>query len=203
MELDELKTAWIAYDKKLNENLELNERLLRKLNLENSKRQMNVPFVYELTNIVMNILFFLVLASATIRFSDNTLFLIAGIISLLSVAWFFYLGVIRYRMLTAIDYYSNSLVSIQKSILEIKKKYLKYMKVEFYLFPIMIVFSLPVLMMLVHKINLFENFSMYLYATAISLVIGYPFAFWLYNLIYKKKIKNTELFLEEIAQFEK
>jgi len=41
MELDILKEAWTTHNKKLDQNLKLNETLLRRLNLDNAKKEMN------------------------------------------------------------------------------------------------------------------------------------------------------------------
>ena len=56
MELDDLKNTWSQYDKMLADNLRLNEELLRKLNLNSSKREMQKVLVYELINIVTAVL---------------------------------------------------------------------------------------------------------------------------------------------------
>ena len=48
MELDDLKNAWTQYDKKLAVNLKFNEDLLRKMNLNNSKKELQKPLIYEL-----------------------------------------------------------------------------------------------------------------------------------------------------------
>ena len=53
MELDDIKNTWASYDEKLNKSLKLNEELLRKLNLDKSKREMKGPFYYETTSLIM------------------------------------------------------------------------------------------------------------------------------------------------------
>jgi len=53
MELDELKKAWIQYDKKLSENLKINQELLKKITLGKSKHEMKLPKNYEIASVVI------------------------------------------------------------------------------------------------------------------------------------------------------
>ena len=56
MELDELKSAWAQYDKKLSKSLELNVELLKKLNVDRSKSELQKPLRAEATGVVAMLL---------------------------------------------------------------------------------------------------------------------------------------------------
>ena len=60
MELEDLKNNWEDYNKKLSENLKLNEAIFRKFNLDKSQREMNTPKSFELINIIVGIIFILI-----------------------------------------------------------------------------------------------------------------------------------------------
>ena len=90
MELEELKSAWAQYDKKLTENLKLNEELLRKMNLEKSRKEMNTPLTYEISSFITGLIFILYIVSATIIHFNELKFLLPGIITSIIVAIWVY-----------------------------------------------------------------------------------------------------------------
>jgi len=61
MELDDLKNIWAQYDKKLSDNLKLNEDLLRRMNLDKSKQEMQKPLNYKIASVILNLFFLLFL----------------------------------------------------------------------------------------------------------------------------------------------
>ena len=132
MELEDLKSAWVQYDKKLTQNLKFNEELLRKINLEKSKKEMNTPLTYELISVTISVIFLLYIAFATIRFSNEFKFLLPGLITSIIVAIWVYNSVSKIRLLSNIDYYYSPIVELQKSVNIFKLKYQKYKKFELY-----------------------------------------------------------------------
>ena len=128
MELEDLKSAWVQYDKKLTQNLKFNEELLRKINLEKSKKEMNTPLTYELISVTISVIFLLYIAFATIRFSNEFKFLLPGLITSIIVAIWVYNSVSKIRLLSNIDYYYSPIVELQKSVNIFKLKYQKYKK---------------------------------------------------------------------------
>jgi len=135
MELEDLKSAWVQYDKKLTQNLKFNEELLRKINLEKSKKEMNTPLTYELISVTISVIFLLYIAFATIRFSNEFKFLLPGLITSIIVAIWVYNSVSKIRLLSNIDYYYSPIVELQKSVNIFKLKYQKYKKIEFRFLP--------------------------------------------------------------------
>jgi len=203
MELEELKSAWAQYDKKLSQNLKLNEELLRKMNLEKSKKEMNTPLTSEFISVTGCTIFLLFIASATIRYSYELKFLLPGLITSIIVAIWVYNSFSRIRLLTNIDYYYSSIVELQKSIHTFNQKYQKYKKFELYSIPIFAISAMPILGIALTNFDIYEHPILFIIEIVLSLILGYPVTIWGYKNLYEKKIRNTTKFLDELSRFEK
>jgi hypothetical protein len=202
MELDELKNTWVLYDKKLNRSLKFNEEVLRKLNLDKSKREMNTPLNSEVLSVVVGAIFMLFIISVTIRFFSELKFSIPGILTSILYAFPFIFSIQKLRLLSNIDYYNSTIIDLQKSISKLKHKYFQAKKFDLYIFPIFIVLGSPILVKALRNIDLYEYPLKFICAVIFALAVGYPVAFWIYKNWYEKKIQNTEQFLKEIERFE-
>lgn len=203
MELDDLKTTWALYDKKLTENLKFNEELLRKMNLEKSKREMNSPLTYEIISLAAGIIFLLYIASATVRFSTEFKFLLPGLITIFTFIVYLYLSLTKIRLLSNIDFYNSPLIELQKSINLFKQKYLLFKKYELYVFPVFAISVSPVLAKAMRDFDLYAHPYRFVIAIILSLILYYPLAIWFYKNLFDKKVRNTTTFLDELIRFEK
>lgn len=203
MELDDLKTTWALYDKKLIENLKFNEELLRKMNLEKSKREMNSPLTYEIISLAAGIIFLLYIASATVRFSTEFKFLLPGLITIFTFIVYLYLSFTKIRLLSNIDFYNSPVIELQKSINLFKQKYLLFKKYELYVFPVFAISVSPVLAKAMRDFDLYAHPYRFVIAIILSLILYYPLAIWFYKNLFDKKVRNTTTFLDELIRFEK
>ena len=202
MELEELKSVWAQYDKKLTQNLKLNEELLRKMNLEKSREEMNAPLIYEIISITTGIIFLLFIASATIKYSYEFKFLLPGIITSIIVAIWVYNSVSKIKLLSTIDYYDSPIVELQKSIHTFKQKYQKSKKFELYSIPAFAIAAAPVLGIGLRNFDIYEYPIRFIIVIGLALLLGYPGQIWLYKNLYEKKLSNTTKFLDELNKFE-
>ena len=203
MELEDLKSAWVQYDKKLTQNLKFNEELLRKINLEKSKKEMNTPLTYELISVTISVIFLLYIAFATIRFSNEFKFLLPGLITSIIVAIWVYNSVSKIRLLSNIDYYYSPIVELQKSVNIFKLKYQKYKKFELYSIPAFAIAAFPILGIAMRNFDIYEHPIRFIVGIVLSLILGYPGQIWIYTNLYEKKLKNATNFLDELSRFEK
>jgi len=203
MELDDLKTTWAQYDKKLTENLKFNEELLRKMNLEKSKKEMNAPLTYEIISLATGIIFLLYIVSATIRFSTELKFLLPGLITSFTFIIYLYFSFTKIRLLSNIDFYYSPIIELQKSVNIFKQKYLQFKKYELYVFPVFAISVSPILAKAMRNFDLFAHPYRYIIAIVLSLILYYPLAIWFYKNLFEKRIRNTTTFLEELIRFEK
>jgi len=58
MELDDFKSMWAKYDKKLSANLKFNEELLRRMSIDKSKRVLLKPIYMFYTKVLIVFIFF-------------------------------------------------------------------------------------------------------------------------------------------------
>lgn len=203
MELDNLKTAWAEYDKKLTENLKFNEELLRKMNLESSKKEMNTPLTYEIFSFATGIIILIYIVSSTIRFSNEPKFLLPGLVASITFAIYVYLSAVKIKLLSNIDYYFSPVIELQKAVNIFKHKYLQFKKYELYVFPIFTISSAPILAKALRNFDLYEHPTRFIIAIVLSLILYYPLAFWFYRDIFDKKLRNTSSFLDKLSRFEK
>ena len=203
MELEELKSAWAQYDKKLSQNLKLNEELLRKMDLEKTKKEMNAPLNYEIISITIGVIFLLFILSATIRYSYELKFLLPGIITCIIVGIWVYNSFSKIRLLLDIDYYDSPIVELQKSIQTFNRKYQRSKKFELYSIPVFAISAIPILGIALRNFDIYEHPIRFIVAIVILLILGIPGQIWIYKNLYDKKIRNTIKFLDELSRFEK
>ncbi len=203
MELDDFKSAWARYDKKLTEKLKFNEDLLRKMNLNTSKREMQKPFIYELGNIFVLFLVFIYAISASIRLINEPKFYIPGFIAALICIIGLVTTIMKVNKFANIDYYGAPILKIQKDITLLNRFVLKARKHELGLLPILMICLIPLLFKSVHNIDIYQNIKLFIIEIVIILGISYPATIWINKHLYDRKFKNAERLLAELERFEK
>jgi len=202
MELDDLKGAWAQYDKKLSENLKFNEELFKRLNLDNSRKEMSTPLNYEIGSVVISVVALIVVTSWSIQFGADLIYLASGVLSILSFLTMLGFALVKVRLLSNIDYYNSPVVEVQKSLYRFRDQYFKLKKFEFVLFPFYMFFIMPICAKGLRNFNLLAHPARFMIAFALAIGIGFPAAWWIYKHMYEKKIKNTTEFLSELTKFE-
>jgi hypothetical protein len=203
MELDEFKQLWSQYDRKLSENLNLNEKLLNKINLDKAKQELQKPFIYEIISIVVIFLTIVFVSGFSIGLLKDLQFSLTGLGSVLVGIIYLIFSICKANRFAKIEYYNSSIVKLQKDLLLLKTFIFRLRKIEIILLPFLIVLILPVLYKAIYSINVFENLAPYLIKVCIILAISYPVGFWINKNLYDKKLKDAEFFLNEINNFEK
>jgi len=203
MELEELKNTWEQYDKKISENLRTNKELLKKINLDRAKSTMDTPKKYEYFSLLTNVVFFLYILSSTIKYSDNLGLLLSGILTMIWLVVMISLTIGKLKNLTNIDFYSQSIIEIQRYLAAFSKRYLNYKKIELFTMPIFVIVVAPILGKALKGFNLFTIPLQYAIAVGLGLIIGYPVVLWIYKHWYENKLKNANDFLNELLDYEK
>jgi len=203
MELDDLKRSWEQYDKKLTENLKMNEELLRRSNLDRSKRTMNTPLIYISIGVVLSAVFTLLLFRWTLICLGEPLYLICGCICMLYTLFNLVYGMKELGMLRNMDYYNAPVLELQKQLSTFKAFYNKMKKIDFYIMPVAILAAMPLVFRVIHHLNIFNYPKMFIFTLLIGLAIAYPGLIWVYRNWYDKKVKAADRFLSELQEFEK
>jgi uncharacterized membrane protein len=182
--------------------LKLNEELLKKMNLDKSKREINTPLNYEIFSVILTGIFLLYIITSTYRFSSEIKFLIPGLLTSLICLVFLVFSIIKTRLLSNVDYYNSSITDLQKSMNLIKQKYLQFNKYEFYIFPFFALVAAPILAKAIGNFDLYAHPYRFVITIIGALGLGYPLVIWIYKNWYEKKLRNTSKFLEDLYKFE-
>lgn len=202
MEFEDLKQVWSDYDKKLNENLQTNKKLLREMNLDRAKSEMDTPRKYEFGSLIIGVIFLLYVLFSTVSFAGDTKLLISGI---LTSTWGFimiWLTVYKLKSLTDLDFNKAGLLEIQKKMVAVTKRYLLSKRFEIYSFPFFAVVAVPILAKALRGYYIFSHPQRYLVGVGLALLIGYPLVIWIYKHWYKNKIDKVDSFISELTKFE-
>jgi len=202
MELEEFKQAWSVYDKKLNENLQTNKKLLREMNLDRAKSEMDTPRKYELGSMVIGVLFLIYVLSSTVRFAGDTKLLISGILTGIWCLIMTFLTAYKLKSLTTLDFYNIGLLEIQKKMIVVTKRYLLSKRFEIYSFPFFAIVAAPILAKALRGFYIFDHPERYITGVGGALLLGYPLVIWIYKHWYKNKIDRVERFVSELTKFE-
>jgi hypothetical protein len=200
MELDELKNAWAEYDKKLTNSLKLNEQVLRNINTQQSRLELQKPLTYEATGAVMMIVLEAVLIVWSLRVEQRIAIpgFIAAFIGLFYQAFAF----IKTYAFFDIDYYGTSVVALQKEIAAVNVLVLRLRKVEILLAPFFVMAGLPLMYKVVHNVDVYEKPTTFWIGLAIILIVSLPLTIGINRFVYDKKFQNAEKLMNDISRFE-
>jgi hypothetical protein len=203
MELDELKQIWSQHEKKLNENLKFNEELLRKMNLNKAKQELQKPFILELINVCIMFLTIFFATAFSIRLIEEIQFSLSGFVGVLLGILYLIFSIMKVNRFVKIDYYNSSIVKLQKDLSLLKTFILRLRKVELIILPFLVLTILPIAFKTIHNINIFGKPLLFIFEVCFILGISYLVGLWTNKNYYDKKIKEAEMFLKEIEDFEK
>jgi len=204
MELENFKKSWEQFDTKLIENLNLNEKLLKRLNFGNSKNEMQKLLVTEQLNIAGTFLAFVFFAAYSLRLINEVQYSVPGIIGSSLLLAYLSFSIIKVKNLLKVNYYDSSIVSLQKALSKIKVLILRFRRIEYLLMPLLMISLLPITFISIADMNIYEYLDkLWL---QILLFLGFVITIVLVILankhFYDRKIRNAEDFLKEVSQFE-
>lgn len=219
MELDELKSIWSRYDKKLDKNLKLNIRVIKELNLDKTKSNLHRLMVLRMAELLFCLMIVISLGDFIGSHIWDPQFAIPAFIlnvfAIIGLAG----SIGQIALIGQIDY-SDSITSIQRKIEKIQSHMLMMLK--------LLILSLPFyIAYIILGFKLFFDIDAYAHfdhnwwvANIIFSVALVPLAMWIYrklsfknddhSLIRKlidgtggKQITAAAHFLYEIEEFEK
>lgn len=202
MELDDFKNSWAEYDKKLSKNLRFNEELLQKMNLNSSRREMQKLLIYEVVSIFILIFLIFYILSNSIYYIYQLRYSIPGFIGVCVALIYLAFSFIRINDLLNIDYYGSAVVKVQKRILSLKRKTLRFRKYELILLPILVLPIIPIMFKAIHNIDIYRNLRLLIIEIVVVIGLAFPLFFWINKSLYDKKFKNAESLLKELEKFE-
>ena len=221
MELEELKTLWSDYDKKLDKSLQLNMKLLRQVTFDKASKKLGQLFFLKIVEMVILIVIIIGLLSFTfihiteVRFSIPSFIIVGFVIS------GFASDVRQLSLIVQIREGAAAPVSdLQKKVEKLKLLIVKYTRTSFISIPFYPLWA-------VVGVKMFFNFDLWtprslnwLIANIIFGILLFPLFLWLFRQLGKQQIGNkmvknfltgsgwnqavlAQQFLEEIEKFEK
>lgn len=203
MELQDLKNAWSEYDKKLSENLKLNESLLREINLQKTKSELQKPLIYETINVGFLLILTIYLAFASIQYQYELKYLIPGMISTIISGLLLSFSIRKVKKFLNLNYFDTPILDLQKSVTSLHLLILKLRKFELIIFPIFAVALLPILFISVRHFDIYQNTRLFIIEICLIFSICIPLSLWINKYLFDKKLKNAEQFLMKINSFER
>ena len=202
MELEELRNHYTQYDKKLSLNLKFNEELLRKMNLDSFRKEIQKPYIYEIINVIVCFIIFSCFLACSFEVFYDIKYSLSGFISSFITLIYIILSLIKIGKFTKIDYYNSPIIKLQKDLMSLKAIILRMRKLELTMLPLVIVAMFPILFKCIYNANIYTNVTLFITMVVIFLCVNFPLAFWLNKNIYDKKLKNANDFLDDLKRFE-
>lgn len=201
MESDDLKSLWEAYDKKLDRNLQFNENLLRKMNLDKAKRELNMPLTLEVLNMIAHFFFALYLIIVSWLIFEQLHYSIPGFIAAGATLTLLGISIIKARKLFRMDYYENTVLKLLQQIYDLQSFKYRIGRAELILGIIALIAMWPLVLITGFEIDIYANIWPLIIAVTIASIIALPLAIRT-DRYYRKKLKNTTSLLEEIQELE-
>lgn len=204
MELEQLKNKWEVIDKKLSKNLKFNDKLIKKINFDKSKNEMQKLILIELINVIGISIALIFFSAYAIRLIDDLQYSVTGFIGSLILLAYISFSIMKIRNLLRIDYYNSSVVDLQKELSKTKVLLLRIKRVEYLLIPFLMVSLLPITFISVGHTDIYEHLDkLWLQLLLIfGFVVTIILVFLANKYLYDSRIQNAEDFLKEIGQFE-
>jgi hypothetical protein len=220
MELEELKTLWIAQDKKLDKSLQLNLQLLRRLNFDKVAGKANTILVFKILETILQLVMQSYLVYFFIKYLPNLQFSIPALITIILIGAGIISDIRQMTIIVQLRSGNAAPVSVmQKKVEKLKLLIVAYVKWAFISIPLY-----PLLLILAGKIFLNVDFwapqhRTYLTVNMIIGVLLIPGFVWIYRQLSKQTIEqrwikniltgsgwnqavSAQQFLDEIEKFE-
>jgi len=203
MELEELKGAWAQYDKKLSKNLKLNEELLRSINFEKYNHALRKPMNLELLNIFIQLFMIGFLTVFLVRLSNEIQYFLTGLIGALLCGISLVFSIVVAIRINRILYRQLSIMDFQKDLTHLRILIMRLRKIQYVVAALIGITTFPFIIKATAHIDIFEYLSILIPGICFALGIGFAIGILLNMNVYDKGLKDAELFLKEIAKFEK
>ncbi|MBL7704544.1 MAG: hypothetical protein JNM21_03245 [Taibaiella sp.] len=204
MDINEFKSAWLQHDRKLSENLSINETLLQEVNLDRSRKELNKPLLYEIVSFFFFILLIPIFIFLAVLYRSELQMLISALLALGTLVLGLVLCIKKIRLFYHIDYYSLPVLQLQERLALLKSGILSARKIEvLFLLPILFITALALMLRYIRGINLFEDISFFLPIVLPGLLVAWGATLFLNKYLYDKKISNVEALLKELRSYRK
>ncbi len=203
MELNDLKNSWENYDRKLKQNLRVDEEKLRVANLDKSKDEMEYPYISELVELIGGFLVTSFIIVLSLRVSDKPEYSLPALLTIIIGIIYMGFSFQKFKLLKRVNYFSSPIVKLQHELAFIKMRILKFRKIEMLLFPLYILPLTPLTSKALFGIDIYSNIPLFAVKAITTLGIAYFIIFLIHKHLYDKRFKKVEGFIKRLKEFEK
>jgi hypothetical protein len=200
MELDDLKSKWSEYDKKLSSNLKFNEELLKIMNLEKAKRVLSKPIYIFYIKTLIVFIFFVFALNFSLSVLDQPLYCIAGFTSAFISLVYGVFTILKIKRYMRIDYSNSSVIELQLEITSLKIWILRLRKYELVLIIPFLASFWPILFKST-GIDINTHIQFFIIELVIVMAFVIVLHFWFNKYLYVRKLNEAERYFKEIEKF--
>ncbi len=201
MELEEMKNKWQQYDKVLQQNKMLNEKIISMMLKDKSKNAIRKILNFEYLGFVICCLLAMVYLLQFNTAFDNALMTVSYFISLALVATCFVTFYYKHKMLTSLDLNMNNLTQTAGTIERFRLFIIKERLATLILSPVIIVSTVIVFVKWLLRMDVQDLPDIFLPRMIIGSVLMIIVQLLLYKYLYFDTIKNIKANLAEIEKF--
>ena len=198
MELEKFKSMWQEQSNMLNENMNINNKLLQNTFKQQANGVVERLLKWEYFSLIEFIVFLIFMGVATYKSMSDWRFLVSGLFIIGFLVVCIVATILNIQKIMKIDFFSNSIVQTKQLILEYRDKANRGMKIFLYTIPPVIVTFILVGVNYVRGINLFDYPIFFTVLTASIIVISYVIAIISHKTIYTRKFIQINNNLEEL-----
>ena len=203
MELDDIEKAWKNYDENLAKNLRVDEARLRKVSLEKTEDQMDYPYTSEWVELIGGAVVAAAVIIMSVRLIAEPKFFLVGFITIIVAIVYMRFSIIKIGLLKQIDYYGIPILKLQGKVAHVKRKILKYRKIEMWLFPLYFLPFIPLFSKTFNNVDLFAHAELLAVRSIGYLAITYLAIYFINRYMYDKRFAKVEELIERLKEFEK
>ena len=203
MELDDLKRSWERYDQKLTENLRLNQEILRRSNLDRSRREMGSVLTFVGVNLAAAFLMLPWLMRWTLMYGREPIYLICGCVLILFILGSLTGSLWEMALLRRIDYYGSPVLEIQKRLQAFDAFVHREKIIGYCITPIFVIAFYLLGMKGIYKVDMLDHSKRLIIMILVAIAIVYPLVLWLYRNFYDRKVRAAQRHLAELRNFER
>lgn len=202
MEIDELKNIWKEESELLKSRIELNERLVSKINLDKAVNTFRVFLDISLLGRNLALVYCAISFVVAYHVIEDIHYSVPVVLGGLAMLWSFYhhLAIKKPK-----DYHSISIIQLQKAIEKFRVHSIKSQYYDFLVVVLWIITLVPVYLRSRYALDIYANINDLFLAAMI--LIGLVVVLFLFSrlgyYLYDKKLKESSLKLDELIQFEK
>jgi hypothetical protein len=202
MELDEMKAMWQKHNQQLDENLQLNEQILKQMKMKRFNDEFRKLYRFEVFNLVTGLIFMLVIGYYAFLRLNAVSEIVLSMVAMLVLLG--YSAIIVFKMLgfKSLSGSEGAVLKVQKTWLQRKIKLLQIRKLEFWLMPFFFIALYYLDPLVFDKKEMPHLVVDILGKTFFATLITYFLQKWFNREYYDKKFKRAEEALQSISEFE-